>query len=64
MNLRPCKSIPGPESYAQIPELAERGRRRVLHFFYRLNDQLAGNEFLAGDNYSIAEVSKRPSAAA
>jgi len=51
------RALPGPESYAQIPELAERGRRRVLHFFYRLNDQLAGSEFLAGNNYSIADIS-------
>jgi len=51
------RALPGPESYAQIPELAERGRRRLLHFFYRLNDQLAGNTFLAGDNYSVADIS-------
>jgi len=51
------RALPGPESYAQIPELAERGRRRVPQFFYRLNDQLAGNEFLAGSSYSIADIS-------
>lgn len=51
------RALPGPESYAQIPELAERGRKRVLQFFYRLNDQLAGNAFLAGDVYSIADIS-------
>ena len=47
----------GPESYAQIPELAQRGRKRVLQFFYRLNDQLAGSAFVAGDVYSIADIS-------
>lgn len=51
------RALPGPESYAQIPELAERGRKRVLQFFYRLNDQLAGNAFVAGDAYSIADIS-------
>lgn len=51
------RALPGPESYAQIPELAERGRKRVLQFFYRLNDQLAGNGFVAGDAYSIADIS-------
>ena len=51
------RALPGPESYAQIPELAERGRKRVLQFFYRLNDQLEGNAFVAGDAYSIADIS-------
>jgi glutathione S-transferase len=51
------RALPGPESYAQIPELAERGRKRVLQFFYRLNDQLARNAFVAGDAYSIADIS-------
>jgi glutathione S-transferase len=51
------RALPGPESYAQIPELAERGRNRVVQFFYRLNDQLEGNAFVAGDAYSIADIS-------
>lgn len=51
------RALPGPESYAQIPELAERGRKRVVQFFYRLNDQLEGNAFVAGDAYSIADIS-------
>jgi len=51
------RALPGPESYAQIPELAERGRGRLLHFFGRLNDQLADNKFVAGENYSIADIS-------
>ena len=51
------RALPGPESYAQIPELAERGRKRVVQFLYRLNDQLEGNAFVAGDAYSIADIS-------
>jgi len=51
------RALPGPESYAQIPELAERGRRRVTQFFYRLNDQLSSNAYVAGDAYSIADIS-------
>lgn len=51
------RALPGPESYAQIPELAERGRKRLLQFFERLDHQLAECTFVAGDNYSIADIS-------
>lgn len=50
-------ALPGPDPYLQIPELAERGRRRVGKFFERLNGQLADYEFVAGDFYSIADIS-------
>jgi glutathione S-transferase len=50
------RALPGPEAYAQIPELAERGRKRVVRFFERLDDQLADNTFVAGGNYSIADI--------
>ncbi len=51
------RALPGPEAYDQIPELAARGRKRVVHFFGRLNDQLATNTFLAGDAFSMADIS-------
>ena len=51
------RALPGPESYEQIPELAERGRQRVLQFFGRLDDQLADNSFVAGDRFSVADIS-------
>lgn len=51
------RALTGPEAYAQIPELAERGRKRVLHFLNRLDGQLADNPFVAGDNYSVADIS-------
>ena len=51
------RAITGPVSFAQIPELADRGRERVVHFFHRLDEQLANNEFVAGDSYSIADIS-------
>ncbi len=51
------RALPGPEAYAQIPELAERGRKRLLHFLGRLDDQLADNTYVAGDRYSIADIS-------
>ncbi len=49
-------AVTGPEAYPQIPELAERGRARVLQFFRRLDEQLAGNRFVAGDSYSMADI--------
>ena len=50
-------AVTGPTSFAQIPELAERGRERIQLFFSRLDGQLADNKFVAGENYSIADIS-------
>ena len=50
------RAVTGPEAYPQIPELAERGRVRVLQFFNRLDTQLADNKFVAGDRYSMADI--------
>ena len=51
------RAATGIVPYPQIPELAERGRDRVDHFFHRLEEQLADNEFIAGDRFSIADIS-------
>jgi len=51
------QAVTGPDSYPQIPELAERGRQRVARFFERLDDELAEREFLAGSFYSMADIS-------
>ena len=51
------KSLPGPDPYPQIPELAERGRARVQSFFKRIDAQLADSPFIAGDFYSVADIS-------
>ena len=51
------RAATGPVPYPQIPELAARGRDRVEHFFHRLDEQLAANEFIAGDRFSIADIS-------
>ncbi len=51
------KALPGPDAYPQIPELAERGRQRVAQFMRRLDGRLGETPFLAGDNFSIADVS-------
>lgn len=50
-------ALPGPDNYTQIPELAERGRQRVGKFFERLNGQLAEGDFIAGDFFSVADIS-------
>ncbi len=50
-------AIPGPDSFEQIPELVERGRERVQLFFNRLDERLAEHAYIAGDNYSIADIS-------
>ena len=50
-------AITGPAQFAQIPELAVRGRERIQLFFSRLDGQLADNAFVAGENYSIADIS-------
>ena len=50
------KAVSGPDSYEQIPELAARGRRRAEQFFHRLDEQLADNRFIAGDTFSVADI--------
>jgi glutathione S-transferase len=51
------RALPGPESYEQIPALAERGRARILHFFEWLNERLAENEFVCGPRFTVADIS-------
>ena len=51
------RAVTGPQPYEQIPELAERGRQRVVQFFNRLDAQLADHPFVAGDAFSIADIS-------
>lgn len=46
----------GPVDYEQIPELAERGRQRVRHFFTELNARLSGSEYVAGDRFTIVDI--------
>ena len=51
------RAIAGPDAFEQIPELAERGRERVTRFFNRLDMQLGKNIYVAGNHYSIADIS-------
>lgn len=50
------RAVSGPVNYAQIPEMAERGRARVRQFYGKLDERLADTEFVAGDRYSIADI--------
>lgn len=46
----------GPKNLPQIPELAERGRSRLGQFFEVLDQRLAESSCIAGDRYSIADI--------
>ncbi len=50
------RAITGSKGYEQIPELAERGRQRVQQFFERLDTQLADSSYVAGDQFSMADI--------
>jgi glutathione S-transferase len=50
------RAIAGPVDFEQIPALAERGRRRTELFQAMLDERLAGSEFVAGDAYSVADI--------
>ena len=50
------RALPGRENYAQIPALIERGRARASAFFKLMNGTLADREFVAGDRYTIADI--------
>ena len=51
------RALPGPNDYAQIPELATRGRARLLHFLDRFEQHMAGREWVATDGFSLADIS-------
>lgn len=50
------RALPGPEDYAQIPELAQRGLARVQQFFVMLDGHLARRDFVATERFSIADI--------
>lgn len=50
------RALPGPNDYAQIPELAERGRARLLHFLDRFEAHMQGREWAALDVFSLADI--------
>ena len=50
------RALPGPVDYPQIPELGQRGVARVQQFFLMLNQQLAGRDFIAANQFSVADI--------
>jgi len=51
------RALPGPIDLAQIPALAERGRKRLTHFFDVLDERLAGRDHLVSERFTFADIS-------
>ena len=50
------RALSGPENYAQIPQLAERGLARLQQFLTDLDAQLKDRYFIAAQQFSIADI--------
>lgn len=50
------RAIAGPHDYEQIPELVERSKLRVKNFYADFNARLAEVPFIAGDRFSVADI--------
>jgi glutathione S-transferase len=50
------RAIAGPHDYEQILALAERSRQRVGHFYADFNARLADVPFVAGYEFSVADI--------
>jgi glutathione S-transferase len=50
------RAIAGPHDYDQIPALADRSKQRVKNFFSDLDARLQEVPFVAGERYSIADI--------
>ncbi|WP_037310962.1 glutathione S-transferase family protein [Ruegeria halocynthiae] len=51
------RAIPGTVNHAQIPELAQRGTVRVAQFFDLLEARLSESRFIAGSEFTLADIS-------
>jgi glutathione S-transferase len=50
------RAIAGPHDYEQIPALVERSRTRVANFYADFNARLTDVPFVAGDDFSVADI--------
>lgn len=50
------RALTGPVNYEQIPALAKRGKQRVQRFLEGVEKLIGGNQFVAGDTYSVADI--------
>jgi glutathione S-transferase len=50
------RAIAGPYDYEQIPALVERSKRRVANFLSDLDARLTDVPFVAGDQFSVADI--------
>jgi glutathione S-transferase len=50
------RAIAGPHDYEQIPALVERSKLRIANFLSDLNARLADAPFVAGDRFSVADI--------
>lgn len=50
------RAVTGAMDFEQIPALAERGKQRVLQFFSWLDERLAVSPFVAGPDYTVADI--------
>lgn len=51
------RGLPGSaQPIPQIPELTVRAKERMARFYKKFNGQLANNRFVAGERYSVADI--------
>jgi glutathione S-transferase len=50
------RAIAGPHDYEQIPALVERSKARVGNFYADFNARLTEVPFIAGDEFSVADI--------
>ncbi len=50
------RAVPSTVPFAQIPELAERGLKRIALFFEVLDERLRESEYVAGPDFTAADI--------
>jgi len=50
------RAVPSAAPIAQIPALAERGHKRIRLFFETLDQRLGENDYVAGPDFSAADI--------